>query len=283
MIRKLKVTSGIPQENSFIVVPRVKLYVPKEESFLVPIKYIDVTRTSCTSLDVMLEKQIEDLDGKKELSDAWSGFTRLDLLKERPPEGFSWSGWKLTRKQKNFSSWWWPDMWKFMSDAAKKKAKQIWAVEKPKLDNARQLRGIFFIEPNDEEFKLTMKAARRKLDVPMAAAMPLQNTDMEQWRNPPQYWETQDKIRLCCWCRRKHETNARRSWTQTSSRTHHCKRDEFFDSLQSRSQIHSDASINENYRRKGGSGERMGKTGENPGMAADESQKQKRGDRWCKK
>ena len=103
MIRKLKVTSGIPQENSFIAVPRVKLYVPKEESFLVPIKYIDVTRTSCTSLDVMLEKQIEDhwnVDGKKELSDAWTGFTRFDLLKERPPEGFSWSGWRLTRKQK---------------------------------------------------------------------------------------------------------------------------------------------------------------------------------------
>ena len=59
-----------------------------------------------------------------------------------------------------------------MSDAAKKKAKQTWAIEKPKLDNARQLRGTFFIEPNDEEFKLTMKAARRKLEVPMPAAMP---------------------------------------------------------------------------------------------------------------
>ena len=38
------------------VVPRVKLYMPKEESFPVPLKYIDVTRTSYTSLDVMLEK-----------------------------------------------------------------------------------------------------------------------------------------------------------------------------------------------------------------------------------
>ena len=65
----------------------------------------------------------------------------------------------------------WPDMWKLMSDAAKKKAKQRWDIEKPKLDNARQLRGIFFIEPNDEEFKLTMKSARRKLDAPMPAAM----------------------------------------------------------------------------------------------------------------
>ena len=57
-----------------------------------------------------------------------------------------------------------------MYDAAKKKAKQRWAIEKPKLDNARQLRGVFFIEPNDEEFKLTMKAARRKLEVPMMPA-----------------------------------------------------------------------------------------------------------------
>ena len=59
-----------------------------------------------------------------------------------------------------------------VSDVAKNKVKQRWAIEKPKLDNARQLRGIFFIEPNDEEFKLTMKAARRKLEVLMPAAMP---------------------------------------------------------------------------------------------------------------
>ena len=65
-----------------------------------------------------------------------------------------------------------PSMWKFVSDAAKKKSKQRWAIEKTKLDNARQLRGTFFIEPNDEEFKLTMKAARRKLEVPMPATMP---------------------------------------------------------------------------------------------------------------
>ena len=73
-----------------------------------------------------------------------------------------------------------------MSDAAKKKAKQRWAIEKPKLDNARQLRGTFSIEPNDEEFKLTMKAARRKLEVPMPAAMPCKtpiNSSVETHRN----------------------------------------------------------------------------------------------------
>ena len=46
----------------------------------------------------------------------------------------------------------WPDMWKHMSDASKRKAKQKCAIDKPKLDIARQLRGVFFIEPDDEEF-----------------------------------------------------------------------------------------------------------------------------------
>ena len=38
------------------VEPRVKLYMPKEETFPFPLKYIDVTRTTHTSLDVLLEK-----------------------------------------------------------------------------------------------------------------------------------------------------------------------------------------------------------------------------------
>ena len=59
-----------------------------------------------------------------------------------------------------------------MSDASKRKEKQKWAIEKPKLDNARRLRGISFLEPDDEEFKRTMKNARRKLEIPMPAAMP---------------------------------------------------------------------------------------------------------------
>ena len=80
---------------------------------------------------------------------------------------------RLTRKQKTSRpDEVWSDMWKFVSNPAMKKAKQRWAIEKPKLDNARQLRGIYFSEKDDEEFKLIIKAARRKLEVPMPAAMP---------------------------------------------------------------------------------------------------------------
>ena len=35
------------------VEPRVKLYSPREESFPIPLKYIDVSRTAHTNLDVL--------------------------------------------------------------------------------------------------------------------------------------------------------------------------------------------------------------------------------------
>ena len=97
----------------------------------------------------------------------------LCLLNERPPDGKTWSGERLTRKQTTSRpDNVWPGMLKHVSHAAKSKAKQKWAIEKPKIDNARQIRGIFFIE-SDEEFKHTMKKnARTKLEIPMPSAMP---------------------------------------------------------------------------------------------------------------
>ena len=61
-------------------VPRVKLYMPKAESFPIPLKYIDDTRTTHTSQDVLSEKQTVDYwneDEETELSDTWTGFTRF--------------------------------------------------------------------------------------------------------------------------------------------------------------------------------------------------------------
>ena len=141
--------------------PGAELHGPKEESFPVTLKYIDVTRTTDANVDVMSEKQIEDywnVDEDRELSDTWTGFTRFSILNEKPPDGFSWSGRRLTRKQTTSRpDSLWPEIWKDMSDASKRKEKQKWAIEKPKLDNARRLRGIFFIEQEDEDIKNIMK------------------------------------------------------------------------------------------------------------------------------
>ena len=56
--------------------PRVELYVP--------------TRTTNTTLRVMLEKSVDDcwnVDGDREESVTWTGFTRFTMLSEKPPDG----------------------------------------------------------------------------------------------------------------------------------------------------------------------------------------------------
>ena len=59
-----------------------------------------------------------------------------------------------------------------MARNAELREKHQWAIEKTKLDNARRLRGIYFIDPEDMEFKEIIKNARRTLETPMAPAMP---------------------------------------------------------------------------------------------------------------
>ena len=47
-------------KNRHHVEPRVKLYSPREESFPIPLKYIDVSRTTHTNLDVKQGRRIDD-------------------------------------------------------------------------------------------------------------------------------------------------------------------------------------------------------------------------------
>ena len=146
------------------VEPRVKLYSPREESFPIPLKYIDVSRTTHTNLEVKQEKRIDDywnIDGSRHLSDPWTGFTQFTLLEEKPLDGYMWSGGRLTRKQlTSRPDHLWPELWKKFGRNAPLKERQKWSHEKPKLDNARKILGIYFIDPEDKEFKETIKNAR---------------------------------------------------------------------------------------------------------------------------
>ena len=146
------------------------------ESNFTRLKDIDVSKTTHTNLDVKQEKRIDDywnVDGSRDLSDPWTGFTQFTLLEEKPPEGYMWSGERLTRKQQTSRpDHLWPELWKSMGKNAKLKEKQKWSEEKLHLENARQLRGIYFIDPEEKEFKETIKNARKRLETPVALAMP---------------------------------------------------------------------------------------------------------------
>ena len=97
--------SGLLREISFVAItwnPESNCTCREKNHFLIPLKYIDVTRTTHTSLDVLLEKQIEDywnVDGDRELSGTWTGFTNFTILKEKPLDGFSWSERRLTKNK----------------------------------------------------------------------------------------------------------------------------------------------------------------------------------------
>ena len=116
------------------VEPRVKLYSPREESFSTPLKYIDVSRTTHTNLDVKQEKRIDDywnIDGSRDLSDPWTGFIHITLLEEKPPDGFLWSRERLTRKQlTSRPDYLCPEFWTKLGRNAKLKERQKWSHEK---------------------------------------------------------------------------------------------------------------------------------------------------------
>ena len=116
------------------VEPRVKLYSPREESFPIPLKYIDVSRTTHTNLDVKQEKRIDDywnIDGSRGLSDPWTGFTQFTLLEEKPPDGYRWSGWRLTRKQlTSRPDHSWPEICTKLRRNVQLKERQKWSYEK---------------------------------------------------------------------------------------------------------------------------------------------------------
>ena len=93
-------------EGDFIcrhpVEPQVQLYVPKEESFPIPLKCIDVTSTTRTNLDVLKECCIDEywnVDVDRAVSDSWTEFMNFTLLDEKRPNGCVWSGRRLPKIQ----------------------------------------------------------------------------------------------------------------------------------------------------------------------------------------
>ena len=86
-----------------------------------------------------------------------------ELIHDRTekPDGYMWSGERLTRNQlTSRPDHLWPELWMSMGKHAKLKEKQKWSEEKLHLENARKLRGIYFIDPEDTEFKETPSRTR---------------------------------------------------------------------------------------------------------------------------
>ena len=76
-----------------------------------------------------------------------------------------WSRVKLTKIQTTTRpDHVWPEVWTKIGKAAQNREKQECAKENSKLDKARRLRRIYFIDPDDEEYKDIVTIAREKLE-----------------------------------------------------------------------------------------------------------------------
>ena len=256
------------------VEPRVKLYSPREESFPIPLKYIDVTRTTHTNLDVMQGKRIDDywnIDGSRDVSDPWTGFTQFTSLDEKAPDGYTWSGERLTRKQlTSRPDHLWPELWKSMGKNAKLKEKQKWSEEKIHLDNARKLRGIYFIDPEDKEFKETIMNARKKLETSVAPAMPC-----KIMKNCGSGGSDKNKTKLACILAADESTRMRMGNSEPSNHEDYIA-GKGENSLQHYNLVHKFIPMPQAMKissSESSSGQGMGKTGENFGVELDKSQK----------
>ena len=77
---------GPCQETSYTAItlnPESSFTRREKNHSLFHLKYIDVSRTTHTNLDVKQEKRIDDywnIDGSRDLSDYWTGFTQIYFI-----------------------------------------------------------------------------------------------------------------------------------------------------------------------------------------------------------
>ena len=71
---------------------------------------------------------------------------------------------RVSVSQKNQEITWpdhlWPELCFRMSTAVQREEKHEWAIEKPKLHNARRLRGIYVVNPHDKVVKESHKTTQ---------------------------------------------------------------------------------------------------------------------------
>ena len=162
--------------NRLHVEPRVKIHSPREELFPIPMKYIDVSWSTHANLDVNQEKPIDDywnIDGSRDLSDPWTGFTQFtnwkkNLQKDICCLGEDWRensrhsgqiiyGQDSGRKCERMPSW--------------RRSKNGHTKSSTSITHDNCV-GSVWIDPEDKEFQKTMNNPRKKLETPIARALP---------------------------------------------------------------------------------------------------------------
>ena len=137
-----------------------------EKHSLFHLKCIDVASSTHIDLDVLQEKKIGDywnVDRASICQILGEDLQSSLFWKKKLPRGYAWSGgdWQKFRRLPD-QIFVLPEEWTKIGKAIHKREKQDWEKENQKLDNARKLRGLYSIDPDDREYSEILKKHKKK-------------------------------------------------------------------------------------------------------------------------
>ena len=145
--------------------PRVQLYVPKEETFSIQLKYIDVTRSTHTQLDVMQEKRIGDnwnVDDDRSLSDFCLDWChKIDSFERGTSARVYVVRWETDKSSNDYEtgSHVARSMDQYQQGLSEKRKARMGERQGKARERAQNERN-YFIDPEDEEYQETIKTCK---------------------------------------------------------------------------------------------------------------------------
>ena len=143
------------------------------------------------------------------------------------------------------------EVWTKLGKAAQNREKQERAKETPELDNARRLRGIYFTDPDDEEYKANSQKREEKHGKTYGASHAVQkdNRASRKWLRS-RNWDPRRIPKKVYGCVVDSHESTRQPAESSQSKNH----EDFDVSLQVGAQAHLDATSDENSGCKSRSG-----------------------------
>ena len=148
---------------------RLRKFAPTEKNCPIPLKYIDITRRTETTLRDKSEACIYDCwyDSEEEkLSAPWIGRTIFNLIMIEPREGCTWvNGEEVQIMKTNRPGDIMKTEWTRLSKSRRNKEIERWKIEGPLQEKLRTKRNVRYIKPEaKQEWEEVMKKAREKYE-----------------------------------------------------------------------------------------------------------------------
>ena len=192
MARKQNMISAVLLGASFVVIlfkiKDTKFYVLQESSFLHPTQVRWRCRADKYHVGRIAGKSNVWSVERRRWSRPWKSFTQFTQslvdttshLKDTCGPGERLRKLQETSRPENM----WPEVRSKMSKYFRKKRKTVLDKEKPNLDSARKLRGISSVDPEDMEFKETMKKSAKSFGMASGILQCRANCERPQGHHP---------------------------------------------------------------------------------------------------